>query len=112
MGQMPGWGVEEGEFIWITDIAFSGSGKLFAAEEHTQRINVYDPSDFSFLYSFGEQGSGEGQWDRASGIAFDSDDTLFVVDSLNHRIQRYDINGTFLGQWGDFGDGDGQFSNH
>lgn len=110
LGQMSGWGEAEGEFIWITDIAFSGEGKLFAAEEHTQRINVYDPSDFSFLYAFGQHGSGDGQWDRPSGIAFDSNDTLFVVDSLNHRVQQYDINGKFISQWGEFGDGEGQLN--
>ncbi|MCH8827095.1 MAG: NHL repeat-containing protein [Chloroflexi bacterium] len=110
LGQVPGWGEEEGQFIWITDIAFNGDGKLFAAEEHTQRINVYDPSDFSFLYSFGQQGDGEGQWDRPSGIAFDSSDNLFVVDSLNHRIQQYDARGKFRAQWGEFGDAAGQFN--
>ena len=110
LDQMPGWGEEEGQFIWITDIAFSGDGKLFIAEEHTQRINVYDPTDFSFLYSFGQQGSGEGQWDRPSGIAFDSKDTLYVVDSINNRIQQYDTSGKFLGQWGELGSGEGQFN--
>lgn len=110
LGQMPGWGEGEGEFIWITDIAFNAEGKLFATEEHTHRINVYDPTDFSFLYTFGEHGSGEGQLDRPSGIAFDSCNNALVVDSLNNRVQQYSVDGKFLGQWGEFGDGEGQFN--
>ena len=42
--QLAGWGEDEGQFIWITCIAFDKEGMLFASEEHTQRINVYNLS--------------------------------------------------------------------
>ena len=36
---------------------------------------------------------------------------LFVVDSGNHRIQKFDMNGTFLLEFGGYGDTDGFFKN-
>ena len=36
---------------------------------------------------------------------------LFVVDSGNHRIQKFDMDGTFLLEFGGYGDTDGFFKN-
>ena len=41
---------------------------------------------------------------------FDADGALLVSDSLNHRVQRYTPQGEFLSQWGNAGDGDGEFN--
>ena len=35
---------------------------------------------------------------------------IFVVDSYNHRIQKFSSDGTFLTKWGTFGSGNGQFN--
>ena len=45
-----------------------------------------------------------------SGIAFDLDGSIYVSDTLNHRVQRFTRDGVFLSTWGSFGDGDGQFN--
>ena len=34
---------------------------------------------------------------------------MFVVDALNHRIQKCDSGGNFITTWGAMGTGDGQF---
>lgn len=34
---------------------------------------------------------------------------IYVADSGNNRIQKFDSNGAFLVKWGSFGTGDGQF---
>lgn len=109
LGQFGGWGEDEGEFIWVTDIAFSNAGDLFLSEEHTHHVNVYRTTG-DFIYSFGRLGSAEGEWNRPSGIAFDSNDDVYVVDSMNHRIQKFDIRGKYLGDWGEFGSEVGQFN--
>ena len=44
-----------------------------------------------------------------SGIAVDSLDNVYVADTGNRRIKRFDSNGTFLLEWGSLGIGDGQF---
>ena len=34
---------------------------------------------------------------------------MYVADSGNNRIQKFDSNGTFITKWGSYGTGDGQF---
>ncbi|MGB9940270.1 PKD domain-containing protein [Methanosarcina sp.] len=59
----------------------------------------------------GSQGSGDGQFNSPNDIAVDSSDNVYVVDSGNHRIQKFDSNGNFITKWGSEGTGDGQFYN-
>jgi hypothetical protein len=42
-------------------------------------------------------------------VAIDSADNVYVADTYNHRIQKFDSDGTFLTKWGSSGAGDGQF---
>lgn len=53
---------------------------------------------------FGSQGSQPGEFDAPRGMAFAPDGSLYVADSRNHRIQHFDAQGNFLGEWGSFGD--------
>ena len=107
--QFGGWGDGDGQFIWITDIAFGKHDELFVSEEDIHRISVFD-TDGGFLHSFGQHGDGRGQLDRPSGIALDADDDLYVVDTMNHRVQKFDRRGHFLTTWGSFGTDSGQLN--
>lgn len=40
----------------------------------------------------------------------DSRGNYYVSDELNHRIQKFDSNGTFLASYGSYGSGNGQFA--
>ena len=44
-----------------------------------------------------------------AGLAFDADENLYVVDTMNHRVQKFSKDGKFILKWGSYGDGDGQF---
>jgi hypothetical protein len=46
-----------------------------------------------------------------SSLAIDSSGNVYVADSGNNRIQKFDSNGGYLGQWGAWGSGDGAFKN-
>ena len=44
------------------------------------------------------------------GVAIDPQGDIYVMDTKNSRVQKYDQDGKFLLMWGNPGSGDGQFS--
>jgi DNA-binding beta-propeller fold protein YncE len=62
-----------------------------------------------FLFEWGEPGNAAGQFYEPSGIAIDSSGNIYVADTLNNRIQKFDGQGAFLSQWGSGGSGIGLF---
>lgn len=53
-------------------------------------------------------GKEDGAFSAPNAIAFDSAGNMYVADMGNHRIQKYDPDGKFLGWWGkDSADGHG-----
>ena len=49
--------------------------------------------------------------DRPAGLTYDSSGIVFVADTKNNRIQKFDEDGNFVGKWGAYGTGQGQFDN-
>ncbi|MCH8832889.1 MAG: 6-bladed beta-propeller [Thaumarchaeota archaeon] len=48
---------------------------------------------------------------KIQDIGFDSEKNLYVVDSSNSKIHKFNSNGNFLLSWGAFGSGEGQLNN-
>jgi len=66
-------------------------------------------SRVTFVRKWGEFGFADGQFDTPSGIGLDTDDggvTVYVADTLNDRVQKFDSDGLFLTKFGDTGSGD------
>ena len=97
-----------GGMIWPTCIALDDEDNIYLSDENLQRITKYDREGNPVTY-WGEQGSGEGQFDQPSGLLIRGDNIL-VVDSRNNRIQTYSLNGDFCNQWGGLGIKDGEFN--
>ena len=68
----------------------------------------YNP--LSYLSQFGSNGSGDGRFSNPYGITLDASGNIYVVDSNNNRVEKFDSSGAYLSQFGSFGSGDGQFS--
>jgi hypothetical protein len=66
------------------------------------------PLPDKFLFAIGAQAP-VGQFNGPRGVALASDGTVYVADTYNDRIQRFSATGSFLGEWGSKGNGDGQF---
>jgi uncharacterized delta-60 repeat protein/uncharacterized repeat protein (TIGR01451 family) len=64
-----------------------------------------------FITRWGSSGLGNGQFMGAFGIAVDTGGNVYVADSSNNRVQKFDSSGNYLTQWGGFGTGPGQFDN-
>ncbi|HWM64342.1 MAG TPA: hypothetical protein VNP96_10190 [Solirubrobacterales bacterium] len=59
---------------------------------------------------FGTKGTGSGQFTVPSGMVRDSVGNVWIADSENNRIQRFNSKGEYLGQFGAKGSGNGQLN--
>ena len=81
-------------------IAVNRAGNLVISESRPEHcVSVFSPVGDHFL-SFGDFGSGRGQFRYPSGVAVDDKDNIFVVDNNNHRIQKFTSEGQFLAEAG------------
>jgi hypothetical protein len=76
-------------------------GDLFISDGYgNARIHRFS-AEGEWRLSWGEPGSGPGQFRVPHGIAVDSDGVVWVADRENSRLQRFSPDGTFLGEWTD-----------
>ena len=64
------------------------------------RVHKYSPEG-KHLFSWGESGTGPGEFNIAHNIATDKDGWVYVADRENHRVQIFDKTGKFETQWTD-----------
>jgi DNA-binding beta-propeller fold protein YncE len=85
-----------------TDITFAPNGRLFVSDGYgNARILEYS-SGGKRVNVWGSSGTGPSQFRIPHGIANDGK-TLYVADRTNARIQRFDMDGRYLGEWTHFG---------
>ena len=77
-----------------------------AAGQKPRKVQVA----FRFVSEFGEMGTGPGRFREPSGIAVDPLGNLFVADTGNERVQKFDARGEYQVEVGSFGWEPGQFS--
>ena len=58
------------------------------------------PSPYLLTMSIGQEGVGDGEFSSPTGIALDTDGNIYVADTDNHSIQKFDKAGKFLARWG------------
>ena len=89
-------------FNRCTHLAIDPSnGDLFISDGYgNARVHKYSPNG-KLLMSWGESGTGPGQFNIAHNIATDKDGWVYVADRENQRIQVFDRNGKFETQWND-----------
>jgi len=69
-------------------------------------VCIFDSQD-QLMRRFGfSRNGGNGQFNNPHGLAFDANNHLYVADHYTHRIQKFDVNGGFLLQFGKCGSGD------
>ncbi len=85
-------------FYFPTNVALSASGEIFVTDGYgNARVHKFSP-DGQLLLSWGEPGSGAGQFHVPHGIAIDRDGTVFVADRENSRLQLFSQDGRYLGE--------------
>ena len=68
------------------------------------------PPTLDVVDQWGSNGSGDGQFNSPRDFAFDSGGNIYVVDTTNHRVQKFDSEFNFITKWGSNGSGIGQFT--
>jgi tripartite motif-containing protein 71 len=68
------------------------------------------PRLLKFQRSFGSPGSGPGQFLNPHGISVDPEGNIYVADTENHRVQKFDSRGRFIEEIGGFGWQGAQFN--
>ncbi len=94
---------KESGFAGTTDIAFGPNGHLYISDGYgNARVLEYTP-DGGRVRQWGSAGTGPGQFRQPHGIAIDEQGVVYVADRQNGRLQRFDLNGKYLGEWADLG---------
>ncbi len=104
----------EAQFDGATDIAIDAENNVYVVDSGNNAIQKFkiDTACTSplkpvvpgvcFVTKWGSRGSASGLFETPLSIAVDSKNrVLYVTDKLNHRIQKFDLNGVFQRAWGD-----------
>ena len=81
-----------------TDVTFGPDGRLFISDGYGNARILEYTRDGKRLKAWGSKGTGPSQFQIPHGIAFDGK-TLYVADRTNARVQRFDLDGKYLGEW-------------
>jgi DNA-binding beta-propeller fold protein YncE len=82
-----------------TNVALSATGEIYVTDGYgNARVHKFAP-DGRLRMSWGEPGSGPGQFNLPHGIAVDSHERVYVADRENSRVQIFSPRGEFLTEW-------------
>lgn len=90
-----------GPFNSCCNTAIARNGDLYVADGYGNARIHHFKADGTLVNSWGEVGSGPGQFHLPHGIAIDNDDNVIVCDRENDRLQFFDAKGRYLTMWTD-----------
>lgn len=84
-----------------TGVALSSSGEIYVSDGYGNcKVHKFSP-DGKLLLSWGEPGTGPGQFMLSHSIYVDRKDRVWVGDRENSRIQIFTAQGEFISEWRD-----------
>jgi DNA-binding beta-propeller fold protein YncE len=122
--QWGSFGSNDGQFYFPRGVAVDPTdGAVYVVDMGNHRIQKFDTSTNVLPQLLTKWGGGlgpghasdpraqePGQFRSPWGITVDGQGDVFVTDTGNQRVQKFDREGNFITQWGGFGNGDGQFN--
>lgn len=78
----------------IADLAIDDYGRIYVLDSQARQIRVFG-ADGRHMRTFGRRGSGPGEFERPTGMAWDGDRRLWVVDARNARYAVFDTAGSY-----------------
>jgi uncharacterized protein (TIGR03663 family) len=109
-----GAGTGDGQFNNPRNVAIGPDGSVYVADGGNHRIQKFS-SEGEFITAWGhmcrmfegragcQEADGAGGLYDPWGLAVDGDGFVYVADTWNHRIQKFDGDGQFVTMWGTHG---------
>ena len=120
-GQWDSYTAQEGKPPEPQGIAVGSNERVYITDDANNRVQCFDGRG-NLLTQWGRKGirnwdrenetaadRAEGKFYKPRGVAVDSNGNVYVVDSGNGRVQKFDRDGTFIAQWGSPGSREAQF---
>ncbi|MDQ3705786.1 MAG: TIGR03663 family protein [Chloroflexota bacterium] len=99
----------DSKFYGPRGIAVGPDGNIYVTDTGNKRVSIFDangkfvrqissnltPERIAQNYAFNQPG----EMNEPIGIAVDGQGNVYVADSLNRRIQKFDATGKFVAQW-------------
>lgn len=89
-------------FNMPTGVAFASNGDFYVSDGYGNRRVHCFAADGTLKHSWGEAGSGPGQFSTVHYVAIDKQDRVYITDRENHRIQIFSPDGAHLADWTGF----------
>jgi sugar lactone lactonase YvrE len=90
-----------GPFNCCCNVGIAANRDIFVADCYgNARVHHFDAKG-NLLNSWGEVGTGPGQFHLPHGVALDNQENVIVCDRENDRLQFFDRSGRFLDLWTD-----------
>ncbi len=85
-------------FHGTTDVAFAPNGRIFITDGYGNARVLEYTADGKRVKQWGKPGTRPGEFNLPHAIAIDHQGIIYVADRENGRIQKFDLNGNFLGE--------------
>jgi hypothetical protein len=72
---------------------------MLVMEETIEEQEIIPVENYIFLKQWGKEGKNEGEFDNPYGITADDTGNIYVADTFNHSIQKFDSNNNFVTKW-------------
>jgi len=94
-------GTASGRFNYPTDLAFLKDGRLVVADAYNDRVQLFSSGGEPLVkwggpFAVNIAGGANGWFRTAIGVGIGHDDTVFVADMDNDRVQKFSATGRFL----------------
>jgi sugar lactone lactonase YvrE len=115
-------GTADGQFNAPTGVAVDSTGTVYVADALNDRIQkftlaascppgtIQTAAGVCFVGKWGSLGTGNGQFHEPNDVAVDSAGKVYVVDTLNDRIQIFTTGGAFISKTGQLGSNPDDFN--
>ena len=85
-------------FDGTTDVAFGPDGRVFITDGYGNARVLEYTDEGKRVKQWGKPGTDPGEFNLPHAIQIDNQGMIFVADRENGRIEKFDLNGNFLGE--------------